>query len=166
MQTNMIRLIGCVDEEMLRHFVKAAAFLEKREVKEIPVYLHSEGGSAIIGIAISEHMRLCRLRGLTFTVMAIGECSSAATIILATADRRLITEETWVMVHEDSGKISGDISTMEREAEQKRRLENQWNNILAHFTGTSAKDWAALNKETTYFSAQDCLTYGLVDEIV
>jgi ATP-dependent protease ClpP protease subunit len=145
MQTNMIRLIGCVDEEMLRYFVKAVAFLEKREVKEIPVYLHSEGGSAIIGIA---------------------KCSSAATIILATADRRLITEETWVMVHEDSGKISGDISTMEREAEQKRRLENQWNNILAHFTGTSAKDWAALNKETTYFSAQDCLTYGLVDEIV
>lgn len=162
-----VKLIGTVDEAMLKHFIKCVNILVNKRKTLITVVIHSGGGDAMIGLAISEYMRLIRtMYNVRFQVTALGDCSSAATIILVSGDNRYITKESWVMVHEDSGEISGNVTDIEVEVKQKRRMEDQWTRIFEDSTRTSWQAWEKMNKETTYLSAQECLMLGLVDEVV
>ncbi len=163
----IIKLIGSIDEDMLKFFIKCVNILvNSKKQKKIQVLIHSGGGEALVGIAIVEYMRLFQEQGVKFETVALGDCSSAATIILASGDTRKITKESWVMVHEDSGEVSGSVSEMEVEVRQKRRLEDQWVRIFQEKTGLTASFWQDKNKNTTYLSASQCYGNGVVDEII
>lgn len=162
-----IKLIGSIDEDMLKHFIKCVNILVKsRQQKNIEVLIHSGGGSALVGIAIVEYMRLFQDRGIKFETIALGDCSSAASIILVCGDVRKITKESWVMVHEDSDDVPSNTSDAEVCVKQRRIYEDQWCSIFQDHTGTGWAEWEKLNKKTTYLSAKKCLELGVVDEII
>lgn len=129
----------------------------------IIVEISSEGGSAYDALAFVGRMRNSPC---DVYITAFGYVASAAVIILAAADHRAITAESWVMVHEDSGKINGHVFELERQAAHLRRMEKQWNGLLARYTKASEAAWADMHKATTHLTAVECLNLGLVDEII
>jgi len=160
MSLPVINLIGDIDEDMLTSFSEA---LRSTDSKKIQIQLHSAGGDAHAALAIVSLMRLSKRY---ITVIGMGYVASAATLILAAGNKRLLTQESWVMVHEDSGEVSGSVSNLEAEVRQLRRMENQWNNLLEHYTGTKATEWDHIHLNDTYLTPQECLDLGLIDEIV
>jgi ATP-dependent Clp protease protease subunit len=158
-----IKIIGAIDEDAYTEFCNKLDDLETGGVKVITVELNSGGGTAYDALAIAGRMRTSKCK---FTVTGYGLIASAAVLILAAGDVRVMTKEAWVMVHEDSGRIKGNIVTMELEALHFRRLENQWAGLLAERTLTKAEVWTKLHKETTYLSAEECLALGLVDKVI
>ncbi len=155
------QLIGAIDEDALKAFMKV---ITKHRDNQILLHLSSTGGSAYDALAIASAVRLHK----NITVAALGAVQSAAVIILAAAKERMMAKESWVMVHEDSGKIKGDVSLQEREIAHLRRMENQWAELLAEYSKgkSTAETWAQLHKQTTYLSAQECLDLGLIDRII
>jgi ATP-dependent Clp protease protease subunit len=130
-----------------------------------PVYitLSSGGGSAMAGLAFHARMLAspCDL-----IVTAMGEAGSAASIILASGDKRRIHSSAWVLVHEDTGSLEGTVTEMEKQLRHMRRLEQQWAAIMGGLTKTTAAHWEAIQATSKTLNAKECLKLGLVDEVV
>jgi ATP-dependent Clp protease, protease subunit len=158
-----IYLCGDIDEAAYEEFSKQLTIYERQNCKVIDVELSSGGGTAMDALAFASRMRLsnCGIR-----VTAYGLVASAATLVLAAGDYRLMTKEAWVMLHEDSGKVKGSVSELEKQSKHLRRMEDQWNNLMASHTNVDTKTWAKLHKETIYLNPEQCLRMGLVDKII
>ena len=134
-----------------------------QDSEEVLIELSSPGGDSYAALAYASAIRKY---SYDLTVEAYGLVASAAVLVLAAGGIRLMNKESWVMVHENSGTLEGNVLELEREAGQLRRLEVQWAEILASVTKTKAEVWTALHKETTYLSAEQCLALGLIDRII
>lgn len=157
-----IYLTGEINEKMYKKLAKKLDVFADCLV-EVKIELNSEGGSAIDAMAIASRIR-CYPYDVTVT--AVGQCCSAAVVILAAGDIRRMAIETWIMVHEDSWTLDGKVTNLERDVKHFRRLETQWNELLAFYTKTSASKWAELHKNETYLSSTECLELGLVDKVI
>lgn len=160
-----IYITGEINEESFRAFSEELDELEttlsRHEI--IDIVLNSNGGCAVDGLAFYSRIKESPL---DISVSVYGACWSAATMLLAAADRRRMAREAWVMVHEDSSTLK-DTTTknFEKEAHQMRRFENQWNALMAENSEMSAEYWAELHKEGVYLTADECMKLGLVDEV-
>lgn len=156
-------IVGEITDEKYEDFSRALAKCEAENVKILQVELLSHGGDAHAALAFASRIRLT---SITIQMRVIGNCASAAVLILASADERHMVESAWVMVHEDSGTLDGNATELQREANHMRELEDQWNSLLEKYTGTSANTWSKLHKDTTYLTAKQCLKLKLIDEII
>jgi ATP-dependent protease ClpP protease subunit len=160
-----IQIVGEINDDAYKAFSDQLREFQKEypKAKLIDIEINSFGGSAISALAIASKIRTC---GLRVRITAFGEVASAAVIILAYGHERSMAKEAWVMVHEDAGKIKGNVVELEREASHMRRLEEQWCDLLADCTNTTAALWSDMHKKTTYFNARQCLTLGLIDKVI
>lgn len=159
-----IKLIGPVDYDMYEHFSDSLdELLAKNSTKSIAIELNSDGGVAIDALAIVGKMATA---GVRFHVTVYGRAMSAAILILAACQHRQMSSEAWLMYHEDAGKFKGSTSDMSKAALRFEQEEQQWADLLQKYTGRPASHWRAMAKATTYFSAEEALKVGLIDEIV
>lgn len=134
--------------------------------EKLHITLACRGGDPFAALAYAARMRELRKCRVTVTVKAYGLIASSAVLILASGSVRYMTKEAWVMVHETTEKIKGTTSHVSKEAEQMRRMEKQWSELLASTTKANAAYWSSIHDETTYLNAEECLELGLIDEIV
>ena len=158
-----IKLIGEVNEVMYEHFSTELDELLAKSSKPIEVELNSEGGLSIDALAIVGRMKTAPC---PFYVTVYGRAMSAAVLILAAGNRRRMSNIAWLMYHEDCGKVKGNTSDMKFAALRFEQEEQQWAELLQKYTGRAASQWRAFAKQTTYFSAEEALKVGLIDEIV
>lgn len=158
-----ININGAIDNVSFLEFSKRLTALEAAGEGDIEVELHSEGGEAYAALAYAGRIRTSKCR---IVIRAYGLVASAAVLILASGDIRCLEETAWVMVHEDEGSSEGSVSSIEASAKQLRRMETQWYDLLESLTDTSAEVWGKLHKDTTYLTAEECLTLKLVDKII
>ena len=164
--TNLIHLVGEVNEEMFLHFSTQLAKIENLPDSSrhaLNIILSSEGGTSYDGLAIASRMRSSPIK---IYVEVHGKCMSAATIILAAGDYRTMGCQSWIMLHDSSGKVKGPLTELCRAVEQLESEEQQWANLLELYTGTPEEAWRKLSKKTTYLSASQALQLGLIDEII
>lgn len=158
-----INIHGEITDETYSKFSKKLSRLLEMGNEQITVDLHSEGGSPYAALAIYGRIVSCPA---LVHVIAYGACMSAATIILAAGHKRSMAPETWLMVHDGVSSAKGTVTTHLTHAKQTAREELQWDSILAKHSLLSANDWRKLSKRTTYLSAEQCLQYGLIQNIL
>lgn len=158
-----LQLVGQVDDEMVRQVDEFLTEAEKSKIKTVEFMLCSEGGHAMSGLAIYDRMRQSSCK---IVAKAYGNVNSAATIILVGADRRLMSENCWFMVHDTSTKVRGDTSTIVRAGKQAEREEQQWANILSKHSTLDYRGWRESSSNTTFFTANECLMLGIIHAII
>jgi ATP-dependent Clp protease protease subunit len=158
-----IQIIDSITDEKYKEFSLELREFEKTPKTPVYVELCSPGGDAYAALAYASRIRLSPC---DIIITGYGLIASAATIILAYGDKRRMTKESWVMVHEDSGRVKGGTTLLEVEVAHMRRLEYQWIDLFEHVTKTRSDEWEKLHKKTTYLSAKECLTLGLIDEVI
>ncbi len=163
MAKNVYKLYITGDISLDAYVAFSSALDEIPNAPRIDIELSSSGGDVHAALAFSAKIKSLKAK---VHIHATGEVASAATLILASGDRRTMASNAWVMVHEEQLELTGSLSQVEREVLQFRKLENQWNALMAKYTKFSTGVWAALNKETSYLNAQDCLEFGLIDAII
>lgn len=164
-----IYITGDINEEAYLKFSKEfRKRVMSKGAKDRPIYIeiNSGGGSAIDALAIAGKIRHFVNKDYNIITVGCGCIYSAAVVILAAGGTRCMFKEAWVMVHEDSDKIKGKVSSLEKQAKHLRRLEDQWSKVMEELTNTSAEQWSRLHKEETYLDAEECLGLGLVDELL
>jgi len=162
----MSRHISIYDEinyEQFSRFDTELQALEEESHEPVQVTLSSGGGSAMAGLAFFGRIKNSPC---DIIVTAYGEAGSAASLILASGDRRRMHSSAWVLVHEDVGALEGSVTEMEKQLRHMRRLEQQWAAIFASCTTTSASIWESIQSSDKVLSAKECLKYGLVDEVL
>lgn len=158
-----LRIIGEINEESYREFSEQLEALELQSNKPINIELNSSGGTTYDAIAFGSRIKRSPCETI---ITGYGLVASAAVLILASGTKRRLTRCSWVMVHEDQGKVKGSVSEMEKELTHLRDLEDQWADMLSQLTKSSKGNWALLHKYTTYLRAKQCLELGLIEEII
>ena len=145
------KIIGKIGEDTLWQFL---FMLERAKPKEaVEITIHSQGGSGEVALSITNIIEENPKR---FVVIGIGRVESAAYWIMAKAGKRVAYKDTIFMFHRPTLENS---SFWERWGHKKKlgpfvRRQKELSNPIR--TGARAR----------YFTAQEVLQMGLIDEIV
>ena len=131
--------------------------------KDINVNITSYGGDVYAMLGLVDVIRALPVKVNTHCV---GTCMSAAAVLLACGTgTRTMTKNATVMVHEGSAFEAGKTSDVLKGADHLKKLLENINRILGEVTNKSQEFWEGVSKQDTYLTAQECLDYGIIDEI-
>ena len=159
-----IYLIGEVDEEMSYHFLTAIHSMELIN-KPIQIILSSGGGSESDGYAIYDSIRMC---ACPTEIIGLGECCSIAAMILQAGDKRLVTENCRVMIHDCSISLEDGVSSSKLTAIVKEieHGNSRYQRVLSERSKLNLETVKTMCNKETWFSSEEALAAGLIDAIV
>lgn len=153
---------GDVDDDMLKTCWQALAALGIS--KPITMFLNSGGGD--LAVAFSIYDLLSNFEN-QLTIVALGQVSSAATIIWQAADMRMITENSFAMIHSGSLDISSDSSeeTVERWVKHSKKYTDKMVAIYSEKMKQSPSKIRKLLQHDTIYIGDECIKCGLADAL-
>ena len=132
-------------------------------VPEIKIHINSEGGDLFAGLSMSDAIRVCKVPVATIIE---GEAASAATIISVVADRRVITKNSHMLIHQMSTGFWGKYNEFLDEMKNQKTLMDIMKKIYNEYTNITIKELNVCLKKDIYWTPEYCLENGLVDEIL
>jgi len=143
--------------------------LEIMNIKDIIVYLNSPGGSAYQGLSISDEIRLAQGRGFHFTMEGRGAIMSAAVPVFLMGNKRIVSKTVIFLMHPATvfkwGAFTEGLKELKSQAKMLELLENRYAELVASRSNLSKEKVIELNKVDTWFTADQALEWGFVDEV-
>ena len=131
--------------------------------KDVNLVISSYGGDVYAMLGTIDYFNSLTVKVNT---RCIGACMSAAAVILACGTgKRTMTQNSTVMVHEGSAFEVGKTSDVIKGADHMKKLQININRILGDVTKKTQEFWEDVSKQDTYLTSEECLEYGIVDEI-
>jgi ATP-dependent Clp protease protease subunit len=155
-----------IDDNVSNLVVAQLLFLQSEDAsKDISMYINSPGGSIYAGLAIYDTMQYIKPDVATF---CMGMSMSMGAVLLAAGSRgkRYTLPHSTILIHQPLGGAEGQAADIEITAREILRLRDDLYGILAHHTGQTLDIIKRDSDRNYYMSAQEALTYGMVDEIL
>jgi|TARA_Y100000590_G_scaffold98879_1_gene112504 ATP-dependent Clp protease protease subunit len=138
-------------------------FVQYNKGKDINLIISSYGGDVYAMLGTIDFFNSLPVKVNTH---CLGACMSAAAVILACGTgKRTMSENSTVMVHEGSAFEAGKTSDVLKGADHLKKLQSNINRILGEVTNKDQEFWEEVSKQDTYLTSEQCLEYGIVDEI-
>ena len=159
-----IWLRGDVNQDMAKDFASQLMWAEDLALPVV-IYLDSPGGDVIAGLTIID---LMTMSSVPIDIVCMGKAYSMGAMILACAGkgRRHILPHAKVMIHQPwTGDVSGTASNIRERADSLLSTQNTLVDLIVEHTGHKRKE---VEKDMSYdhfFSAEEAITYGLVDDV-
>lgn len=166
LQERIIFLTGPVYDQVAALISAQLLYLESSNPnKEISFYINSPGGVVSAGLAIYDTMQYIRS---PVSTVCIGQAASMGSLLLAGGEkgRRFCLPNARVMVHQPSGGAQGQASDIEIQAKEILLIRQRLNEIYREHTGQTLEDIERKLERDSYLSAEEALTFGLIDEVV
>tara|TARA_B100000902_G_C27303177_1_gene913982 strand:- start:1890 stop:2489 length:600 start_codon:yes stop_codon:yes gene_type:complete len=141
-------------------------FLEAEDPeKDVFIYINSPGGVITSGFGILDTMNYIKP---DISTICMGQAASMAAVILSagTKGKRMILENSRVMIHQPLGGVQGQATDIEIHTKEILFLKDKLNKILSKNTGQTVKTIENDTNRDNFMSAERALKYGLVDEIL
>tara|TARA_B100000902_G_C27190959_1_gene853914 strand:- start:113 stop:709 length:597 start_codon:yes stop_codon:yes gene_type:complete len=139
-------------------------FIRVNPKQDINLKITSYGGDVYAMLGTIDYFKTLPVKVNT---QCVGACMSAAAVILACGTgKRTMTKNSTVMVHEGSAFESGKTSDVLKGADHLKKLQSNINRIMAEVTNKDQDFWDKVSQHDTYLTAEECLDYGIVDEII
>ena len=141
-------------------------FLEAEDPKkDVFIYINSPGGVITSGFGILDTMNYIKP---DISTICMGQAASMAAVILSagTKGKRMILENSRVMIHQPMGGVSGQATDIEIHTKEILFLREKLNKILSANTGQSIETIDNDTNRDNFMSADKAIQYGLVDEIL
>lgn len=155
-----------IDDATANTIIAQLLFLEANDPdKDVYIYINSPGGSVSSTIAIYDTIQYIKS---DVSTICIGMAASGAALILASGakGKRFALPNSRIMVHQPLGGAQGQVTDIEIQTRELKRIKDTINNILTHHTG---QKFEKIEKDTDrdfYMTAQESKEYGLVDEVI
>ncbi|MGC0144365.1 ATP-dependent Clp protease proteolytic subunit [Pseudactinotalea sp. Z1732] len=133
--------------------------------KDIWLYINSPGGSITAGMAIYDTMQFIKPDVAT---VAMGMAASMGQFLLSsgTPGKRFATPHARVMMHQPSGGIGGTATDIKIHAELILHMKKVMAELIAEQTGKSVEQINRDSDRDRWFTAEEALEYGFIDEVV
>ena len=133
-------------------------------VKNIPIYLHinSYGGSLYNAYAAVDTIK--NLRVPIYSIIE-GCSASAGTIISVVCNKRFISANAYMLIHQLSSKMWGKMNEIDDEYKHLNELMDQLKRLYGEYAKIPKKELTELLKHDLWLNPQTCIKYGLVDDI-
>ena len=155
-----------IDDTVANLVVAQLLFLQSEDAtKDISMYINSPGGSIYAGLAIYDTMQYIKPDVATF---CMGMAMSMGAVILAAGakGKRYALPHSTILIHQPLGGAEGQAADIEITAREILRLRDALYSILSNHTGQTTDIIKRDSDRNYYLSAQDAVTYGLIDEIL
>lgn len=135
------------------------------DINKLNVYINSPGGSVFQGVAI--HTMLKRHKA-EVNVYIDGVAASIASVIAMAGDRVFMPKNTTMMIHKPWNVVMGNADVLRKAADTLDKIQESIEESYLAKTGDaiSGEKLSALLAAETWLTAQECLEYGLCDEII
>ncbi len=167
LQLDRILFLGSEINEDVANIINAQLlYLNSIGEEDIKLFINSPGGSVIDGLAIYDTMNFVTPDISTY---CMGMCASMGSIIVSSGvkGKRYALPNSTIMIHQvSSGTGRVQNSDLQIAAKQSQRWQNTLYGILAENTGKSFEEIERDADRDHWFTAQEAIEYGLVDEIV
>ena len=133
--------------------------------KDISIYINSPGGSVTAGLAIYDTMQYVKCGIQT---ICLGQAASMGAFLLAggSKGKRFALPSSRVMIHQPWGGVQGQESDISIQAKEICRLKQLTIKHFAEHTGKLESEIAADMERDFFMSAEDALSYGIVDKVM
>lgn len=155
-----------IDDQVANSIVAQLLFLDREDPEaEIQMFINSPGGQIYSGLAIYDTMQQVRA---PISTVAVGFAASFGTVLLTagTKGRRFALPNATIHMHQPLGGAQGQARDVEIQAREILRLRERLNNILASHTGQSIKKISEDTDRDLFMTADEAVTYGLIDGVL
>lgn len=159
--------VGKVDAASVQQCIRQLNVWRRTEPGcDLELIFTSPGGSIVDGLALFDFIQTMRREGHFITTHAYGYAASMAGILLQVGDRRVMSKESWLLIHQASFGAAGTIGQVEDTVEWVKRVQDRILDIFAERctrprraikTNWTRKDW--------WLSSEEALSWGFIDAI-
>jgi ATP-dependent Clp protease protease subunit len=165
LRDRVVFIVGPINELTANLVVAQLLFLESENPdKEIALYINSPGGSVYAGMAIYDTMQFIKP---DVSTICVGMAASMGAFLLAggSKGKRYALPNSRILIHQPSGGSQGQASDIEIQAREILYLRERINRILSERTGQPVERIARDTDRDNFMSANDAVSYGLIDKI-
>ncbi len=133
--------------------------------KDIQFYINSPGGSVTSGMAIYDTMQYIHCDVAT---ICVGMAASMGAFLLAAGakGKRMALPNAEIMIHQPSAGTQGQITDMAIHMKRLQTIKERMNQILSANTGKSVEEVTAACERDNFMTAQEALSFGLIDRVL
>lgn len=160
----VIRITGQIEDgESFDWLDSAMSELERGSKKAITIRINSPGGNMYEALAMLGRIERSKCHTIT---ECYGHAMSAASLLLAGGKKRRMSRRAWLMTHEISYGLHGTHAEVKEQVAQAEREMKAWAEAMSEFSSEDAEFWIKVAKKQDYYlNADQCLQYGIIDEI-
>jgi ATP-dependent Clp protease protease subunit len=162
-----IIFLGQVVDDSIANQICAQLLLLAAEdpTRDIALYINSPGGSVTAGMAIFDTMTFVDCDVATY---AMGLAASMGQFLLSagTRGKRYALPHARIMMHQPSGGIGGTAADIAIQAEQIKLTKIEMAQLISAHTGQPLEQVQADSERDRWFTAEQALEYGFVDQVV
>ncbi len=129
----------------------------------IKVFINSGGGTIVSGIASMDTILRSKVPVWTYVD---GFSASAATFMTVVGNRRFMSRNSYMLVHQLSTQFWGTYSNFEDEKQNLDLMMKNIKNVYKEYTKIPMKKLNEILKHDLMWDAKTCLEYGMIDEII
>lgn len=164
--TMVLKIYDDIGEWSGVNFADTIAQIDKipAEDNEIKLLINSHGGECAEAFKIYDALRET---GKTIHAHVVGECSSAATLLLLAASKgnRTANPNAKILIHNPYCMLVGDANELQKTAEELQEITDKFISVYVERTGTPAETLAAIMNENKPISAERAQSLGFIDTI-
>ncbi len=129
----------------------------------IKIYINSGGGSITAGISSMDTILRTKVPVETYVD---GFCASAATFLSVVASHRLMSRNSYMLIHQLSTNFWGKYSEFEDEKQNLDLMMETIKRVYKEYTKVPEGTLDEILKHDLMWDAETCKSLGLIDEIV
>ncbi len=161
-----VMLTGTIDGKLAERVCAQLLVLEADDPDaEVTLYLHSPGGEVDAGFAIYDTMQALRCDVAT---VCMGFAASMAQFLLCAGapGQRFAHAHSRILMHQPLGSVEGYAVDVAIQAEQFSLARRLMAELTAEHTGQPVERIVADGDRDRWFTAQEALAYGMVDDVI
>ena len=163
-EDSLVYLTGTIDEfSLMDVIVKCRVVMNNRGEDKALLVIDSFGGCAFSALGIIDYME--KLDVPVNTICRGKAMSAGALILLSGTGTRYASKRSSIMLHQGMGTTSGKIGDLKSTADHYTKIDIMIGEILEEYTKKPAKWWTQETSHDKYFTAQEALEVGIIDEI-
>lgn len=134
-----------------------------KEVLPIELYIGSDGGEVFSAFSAVDRIKASVIPVHSYVE---GMAASAATLLSVCAHKRFIRKNSFMLIHEVRSGVWGPFEDIKEEVKNLELIMKYIRTLYLAHTKFTDSDLDEILKQDMYLDANECLKFGLVDEIV
>lgn len=166
LKERIVMVQGPIEPAMANVVKGSLLYLESEDPSaDITMYIDSPGGEIATGMGIFDTMQYvsCDVR-----TICCGMAASMGSVLLmgGTKGKRLALPHAEIMIHQPSSGTQGKISDIEISYLHSQYLKEMLHDLYANITGQPIETIKAAMDRDSWFTPQQAIDFGLIDEII
>ena len=160
-QERMVFIDDYIDDELANGVIAQILYLNSLSDKTIHIYINSEGGDVLSGLAIYDISKIIRA---PIRTICVGKALSMGAVLMFMGSERCGLPHSRIMLHQVVGGVRDNLIQMKISVAEAEKLQNDLYQIIEE--KTTLKNLKELLYFDKWFSAQEALESGILTKIL